>query len=340
MSAKGVFTLDTRIHFVEGYLAGTPLIAGAVECGNMTEYPMEARLDMIAAVFFRAKKAQFDGGEFTVYWDDSDIEVEPDRSSSLVAPNNDISNENQLHKFYDEEWFYTRGYCSSSATMYAESYLGESYEAFKEFPDSATSYKWDIGDNERGMWLPEFNIKDSKIPYAVNTAFTYESLCLNAESEHVFTSRERGSGAGSEVEFSAGAIFNVVFSGKIAVVKHSPDSHMLDPLNAFYIGVIAEGGNAGYYFDVIGLGLPYGIAWFSSRGRYSDAVSFEYGSISAGSYRIELTDGIYLECPVYTEDFGYGASSGYITHKVTEWWPYAKNSPAVPVWDAATGLKL
>lgn len=56
---------------------------------------------------------------------------------------------------------------------------------------------------------------------------------------------------------------------------------------------------------------------------------------SSGSIRVPL---------FFKPDFGYldsvTESGEDFVIEITEWWPYAKDSPAVPVWDSATGVKL
>lgn len=60
------------------------------------------------------------------------------------------------------------------------------------------------------------------------------------------------------------------------------------------------------------------------------------GLTDTATFALQLAEGDPATCLLYSAS----TVSGTLTFSAKKWWPYAKNSPPVPLWDAATGLKL
>jgi len=295
---------------------------------------------MIAEIFYRVKKAEWGGGEITVFWDDSNQQVYPDMSETYVAPSIPPFNDTPFHQFGDYgtdlPWYYTRGYTATVPVVSDEvsiPYMGDEYPAI-----DAALYRRDIGDNERGMWLEDFGSRngDGAQQRIFATVFSYDSYNINyydyGTPDHVFLLRESYLG---DPPFSQdfGTNFSVVFTGEIAVVKASPDNHLLSPSNSFYIGIRVRSGRRGEP-----LAFSFGISGISSVPQEEEGLS-EY--IHCGNYEINF-GGTNPTCKLYCYPF-LGSDTvtdpvGTIYHVPTEWWPYAKGSPAEPVWDSETGM--
>ena len=82
--------------------------------------------------------------------------------------------------------------------------------------------------------------------------------------------------------------------------------------------------------------------YITFRDNYWNHTSVFGGEVSSDGYaEVVLSSGT-LFIPIYLQPLS-GYSAQLVTAprlEVTEWWPYAKGSPAVPVWDKDTGLKL
>jgi hypothetical protein len=78
------------------------------------------------------------------------------------------------------------------------------------------------------------------------------------------------------------------------------------------------------------------------------------GGSTALTLSLKLSGGQMVTCPLYAYVPDYQSNSNFVVItntltlssevgfvvEATEWWPYAKDSPAVPVWNSATGAKL
>lgn len=325
MSA-GVFTRNKRFEFVDGQETDTP-DSGFVACGPGRPFPMEATLDQIAEIFYRVKDAWFTGGEASVVPAEG-AEFTP---SVVYAPTTHTS-DRAFHTVGGGRNGF-RGYTTKTtvggATISAHNdpYLGP------EYTDGVSDDWRDIADNERGMWLQgELGVT---LPYWSNVnAFSFYSYVNTPEDEYsaldtdCFQHGFSNTGAFTTCEGS------VVFNGQIAIVKVNPSDSDYAPTNRYFIGLVlrVEAPVSGTPLYVSTLNeWPYPFP------------PMDWGSGVCCNYVIRLSSGD-ISCPIYgivefPEDIESFGGSDFI-HEAQEWWPYAKGSPATPVWNFETGLKL
>ena len=321
MNHQGVFTPDLRVRFVEKTSA---------EVGEGTPFPAQASLDQIAQIYFRAKTAEWQGGEITAFWDDSDAAVYPDSKSVIVAPSSPPTPGTTNHQFAVDAynslmWYYTRGYCTPDPVpLFSEGYMGESYPAYD------VSYRRDIDIDERAMWLPEFT--DS--PTVCTTAFSWDSADLSSAASDAPVLQGYGQTIPYGSPYYYQMPFSVLFSGEIAVVLSAPGASFWGAGNAYYLGVRVRTANAASAYTLTG--------WYGFDGLDTVSATF-LNPLHCGNYVMRLANDTDVSCKLYTEMWigeDSAGTVGNLIHKVTEWWPYAKDSPAVPVWNSATGEKL
>lgn len=174
----------------------------------------------------------------------------------------------------------------------------------------------DIADNENGMWKDAWNDPDHV------DAFSYHQDDPNSIQ-----------GGDPEWWGDTGlGVYATVFRGKrVAVVKLDPADGLYAATNKFYLeiemywfdyGVVPFGGGTNIYNSLSGAGD------FSSR------------AVFISNYILRLATGD-ATCPVYFDALGSTDETGTdFIHEPLEWWPYAKDNPAVPVWDTDNGAKL
>jgi hypothetical protein len=127
------------------------------------------------------------------------------------------------------------------------------------------------------------------------------------------------------------AAVELAFSGKVAYIDNAGNGNPFDPANVMYLGLRLIGyGSDGFVYDVSLDTIPYTAT--PGDGTYS--LDTPLGSLI---FRLPSGD---LSCPLYTADLPSPPSGGDIIMTPTEWWPYAKGSPAAPVWDADSGALL
>jgi hypothetical protein len=342
--SQGVYTPDLRVKFVKGWHADEEEADpedGRVECGHGTRYPMEATLDQIAEIYYRVKDAKFTGGYFAGF------------ESYIYAPS--TVSENKVLQFYDEYSTWDdyegweleirqvcRGYSrfenfdpfepasvyfepwpSAVISAHDDPYLGEEYDA-GEGATAGMSKGRDIGLNERGVWCDAFTKPEVFWGWnpgeyrGVQTAFSWSSFERRYNRSHtddVFYSSE-GSGLGL-----AEAMVNIAFEDTIAVVRANPTDGFFAPTNRYFIGVMINCADS----------VSTAITWTSFD-------EYEEGKFH-NNYIIRLPSGD-LTCPIYSPIYFDLDEGTDIIHEATEWFPYAKNSPATAVWNSATGAKL
>lgn len=176
----------------------------------------------------------------------------------------------------------------------------------------------DIGDKEYAMWADVWNLSDQCVD-----AFRYDAddpASLQGGDSAWFGDRDT----------FAGAFVKVFRGNRVAVIKADPSHGFFNPANQFYLEIEF------CYYD-------YGLLPFAGSTRLESPFVGDIGSGTAMNlcnYVIQLSDSN-CSCPFYFSSAGSTDQTGSdFIHQAYEWWPYAKNSPAVPVWGDTTGLKL
>jgi hypothetical protein len=201
----------------------------------------------------------------------------------------------------DSLTYQQRGYCK----LGADDYNGATYDA------GIGNYYSDISDNENGMWK-----------YG-DDAFSY----IQDDPNNL---------QGGDPEWwgvtGAGAKARVYRGNRVAVVKANPTDGLYASTNKFYLEIEM------YWYDYAPV-----LNFFGGTNIYNGVD----GSGDWSSYSIEICNYVLrlstgdATCPVYFPTLGTLDQTGTdFIHEAQVWWPYAKNNPAVPVWDSATGLPL
>jgi len=199
-----------------------------------------------------------------------------------------------------------RGYCK----LGGDDYNGATYNS------GIGRYYSDIADNENGMWRDAWND-----PNHVD-AFSFKQNDPNSTQ-----------GGDPEWWGDTGlGVYAKVFRGKrVAVVKLDPADGLYAATNKFYLEIEM------YWYDY-GI-VPFGGSTniYNSEGGFGD---FSYRAVLISNYILRLATGD-ATCPVYFDAYGSTDETGYdFIHEPQVWWPYAKGSPAIRVWNTATGAKL
>lgn len=197
-----------------------------------------------------------------------------------------------------------RGYCK----LGAEAYNGATYDA------GIGDYYSDIANNENGMW---------------------QSVWANHTDAFSYIQDDPNNTQGGDPEWwgvtGTGAKARVYRGKRVAVVKDNPTDGLYAPTNKFYLEIEM------YWYD-------YSIVPFMGGTNIYNGVDGGYDwsayAIQICNYVLRLASGD-ATCPVYFPTLGTLDQTGYdFIHEAQEWWPSAKDSPAVPVWDTTTGIKL
>jgi len=206
----------------------------------------------------------------------------------------------------DGSTYQKRGY----TILDAYPYNGATYDA------GIGNYYSDIADNENGMWKDAWNDPDHV------DAFSYEQDDPNSIQ-----------GGDPEWWGDTGlGVYAKVFRGnRVAVVKADPADGLYAPTNQFFLEIEM------YWFDygVVPFGGSTNI--YNSEGGFGD---FSSRAVLISNYILRLATGD-ATCPVYFDALGSTNETGTdFIHEPQVWWPYAKDNPAVPVWDTDNGAKL
>ena len=326
--AKSVSTNEYRVAFVEKTIG---------EVGADTDYPMEATLDQIAEIFYRVKRAQF-----TSIWDSGAMEGFGVTSGAISPRVQGGPVEGVGPSEFVATGYWTMDESFKPCSAASLSYLTESYESVI-WPTNATEYGntftfRDIDDDELGMWLVEIEgenpIWNKPMPVlkgigqfhagtgdyggldeqGFRTAFSWYSTSpagvIDTPTLPVpYLWQDNGFGVVYEY-----LEVLVEFSGEIAVVKSDPSADLMASSNQFFIGLRFLA-----YSD------------FGEAGSNSPSLSS-----TMARYVIRLDSGD-LTCSLRSD---FPSFSGDIVQEPTEWWPYAKDSPATPIWNTTTGAKI
>jgi hypothetical protein len=295
-----VTTPNLRFEFVKGWLTGSDPADGSVKCGNGTAFPMEVTLDQVAEIFYRVKDAWFTGGSAS--WDIS-WETQTINAATDAPTNRRLD--------VGASTYQQRGYCK----LGGDDYNGATYNS------GIGSYYSDIADNENGMWKDAWNDPDHV------DAFSYEQDDPNS------TQGGDPEWWGDEgLGFYGLGVYAKVFRGKrVAVVKADPADGLYAPTNQFFLEIEM------YWYDYGVVPFGGGTNIYNSEGGFGD---FSSRAINICNYILRLETGD-ATCPVYFDALGSTNEWGSdFIHEPQVWWPYAKNNPAVAVWNINNGAKL
>jgi hypothetical protein len=318
--SNGVFTRMKRFTFVEKTLA---------EVGDGTAYPLKATADQVAEVFYRVKDAWFTSGEvdlgttgkISVYGtlavgDPFVFGGGGDYRERAYGVQKDFDWANEDYYFQDA---YTSG-----------------------IPDFA--YAYDIDTKERALFQPDDGDVSINYAQAPTSLFiqpdvefdanvtNYPEITFRCGFSHLHNCDSLPTASygiyaypeGSSPTDATETKSSVVFSGQVAWVDVNGSGNPIDPLNELYIGVRFSA------LTFYGSSAPP--LWIGTDDDY-------YTDPLYCDFVIELASST-LRCPMYCDIIGGFTSSSDFVMTAKEWWPYAKDSPAVPVWDTDTGLKL
>lgn len=365
--AEAVFTREKRFQFVKGWLTGgTDPGDGSVECGDGTRFAMrvvapigKTKQGILAEIFYRVKTASWTGGEWNGIDIDDTYGFRISNAGSSVHPSFESSTDNFIFRGYGWARGTDSGFVepySAPLPVYADKFYEAEAAAHFNVSDTFTQFPIatrDIKANEGGMWyatagnlveLPSDLIGLHAIydPAAFRCGFSVEALSgsadpnvsppYNAVSGWLTYESSTFPERTDEWEFAAQS--TVRFSGLVAYIDNAGNGNPFDPANEIYIGV-----EFGTWTNGTLSSLPYPI------GTYVDgAFNFPFFGLDATTtvdFVLELSGGVTLSAPIFaTSTWTQTGDSANFVLKATEWWPYAKDAPAVPKWNSATGEKL
>jgi len=201
-----------------------------------------------------------------------------------------------------------RGYCK----LGGDDYNGATY------PSGIGGYYSDIATSEFGIWRAAWNDPDHV------DAFSFEQDDVNG-------TQSGNSQWWGTPNIGFGVFAKVQRGDRVAVVKLDPADGLFAATNKFYLEI--EMSWADYY------PVPY----FGGTNIYDDGYGYDWSAYAAPicQYILRLESGD-ATCQVYfaTDPSTTEETGTDFIHEPQVWWPYAKDSPAVAVWDAGNGAKL
>lgn len=345
--ATGVFTRDTRIRLVRGWLTGgTDPADGSVECGDGTRFPMLVTLDQLAEILFRVKDAWFIQGEYNGSNSYPGYTASYRITASTTAPSARVS-------YINSGSFQNRGYHanSSAVSVFSDPYLEAEYD------DGSGGMFREISDNERAVLLEENDSLEEPFWNNHSTLLVTAFSTIQSNIQSLETSSDY-----FQAEYldyfdpgPSGAGVIVMMSSQVAWVDVNGSGNPIDPLNKLYLGVQLQ-----VIMDPSGGATPLiphsdnSTAYPSPAGATSPIMStyLPEVDVSLGGpateecrYVLRLAPAsiggppVDVSCPLYTDITGWGSTSMVdFIQQAQEWWPYAK--AAGPCWSTATGTAL
>lgn len=315
--SNGVFTRIKRFEFVE---------KSASEVGDGTAFPMRATTDQVAEVFYRVKDSWFTAGEVDL------------GTTGKISVYGTLAVGDPF-VFGGGGEYRERAYGIQKIDAWANEdyYFQDTYTS--GIPDFA--YAYDVDDKELALYKDNDGVN---LPQAPTSLFiepdvefdanvtNYPAITFRCGFSHLHNCESLPTAnygiyaypLGTSPSDSTETKSSVVFSGQVAWVDVTNSGNPFDPLNELYIGV---------RFSALTF---YGSAapplWIGTDDDYyTDPLNCDFV--------IELSNST-LRCPMYCDIFiGFVGSSDFVM-TAQEWWPYAKDNPAAPVWNTATGAKL
>jgi len=276
----------------------------AGEVGDGTEFPMLVTLDQLAEIMYRVRDAWFTAGSFKIFGDTLTIRAGTTYPLVSVTTADDES-------LYGTGYFHARGYNVKGTVAAAfASYFAAPYAIF------STNYQ--DCDSEAGIWFPDYEVLDySYSSTDFRCGFSHAVGCSNSDPwsyipSNVYTAIGIHDDA-PEISNTPAAL-RVDFTGEVAYVGDNP----LDPAAEIYLGVEMNG-------SMSGNGVRTKIDGYNTDD-------------TGANFVLGLAGGDSVSCKLYSGDT-HDSVSDFVLQAQT-WWPYAKGSPAEPVWDSGTGAKL
>jgi len=339
--SQGVYTRMKRFEFVKGWVTGgTDPADGSVECGDGTHFPLEATLDQIAEIYHRARDSYLTGSITTTYTSSSAPELLAITTTGFTGtPSTDLVESGVTSE--GETTLSQRAYSTGSTGDVAgfAQYFGSAYNVNgQDFYDANSELA--IHSLPFNRFNPGTGLTQDFLTTFPEDAVRFHPITMPSfySAYHEIYRNDGAAAPESGIYiYEAYARFNyspISIGGvQIAWIDDNESGNPLDPLNRKFI-------NFSFAFRQ---NFIYGGAEPSYSTFQGYDTSYDTSPTSV-NFNIELSTST-LSCPLYAGNRGYPAFDG-ITHSgginlvVTKWWPYAKDSPAVPVWDADTGLKL
>ena len=317
--AERITTPNLRFEFVE---------KTAAEVGDGTSFPMKATADQVAEVFYRVKDAWFTSGEVDL---GTSGKISVYGALAVGDPFVFGGGGDYRERAY--------GIQKDAPWANADYYFQDSYTS--GIPDFA--YAYDIDDKERALFKENLGVNSPQafdpflflqpeVEFDANVS-SYPEITFRCAFSHLHNCDSLPTASYGIYAYPEGASpsdatetkSSVVFSGQVAWVDVNGSGNPIDPLNELYIGVRFSA------LTFYGSSAPP--VWIGTDDDY-------YIDSLGCDFVIELADASTLRCPMYCDIFGGFTSSSDFVMTAKEWWPSAKDSPAVPVWGVDTGIKL
>jgi len=319
-----------RLNFVEGWVTGGTPLAGGVECGDNTGFPLKVTAKQLYEIIFRVKDAWFTSGS---------IEALGGSVSVIGSP---VVGDPLISWVYNRETERAYSVRRMPSYAYAKHFLKEGYST--GIGSSIYTHGFEADDKERLMFTDlatsRINLSMSGIPdpYRPYSSYTgdsnYDTLTFRCGFHHLNTSSAYSTTAPSDYGFYtyfsgsgsySGLESSLVFSGRVAWVDLNNSRDPFDPLNELYIeaSFVFGGGYSG-------VAPPFYFATLMSEGVGRGPVGCDLVlQLSSSSVRCPL----YYDIPVAPS---LGAVSDFVI-TAKEWWPYARPD-GTQKYNTATGL--
>lgn len=302
------------------------------EVGDGTDFPMLVTLDQLAEIMYRVKDAVFTAGsigyDYEVDYPYEDPPITKQGTAGTVflgTPQAALVTAYARGDYFNYSFYNcTRGFVASHYTGYPDpippslsDFFGEGY---------TTNYNHVNREclNEIGIWCPDYGflVGNAANDTHFRCGFSHHVSSLASgnlvDPTLQYTIAATYQFDGEEINYTSASI-NVSFDGNVAYIGNNP----MDQDAQLYIGI-----------EMLVSG---------PRAAMTNTAYGGYTVDSGARFILKLSNDPEVSCPLYKEDdSGYNNTtvvSDFVL-QATEWWPYAKDSPAVPVWDADTGVKL
>jgi hypothetical protein len=355
MSA-GVFTPELRFRFVSKSLS---------EVGDGTAWPMLVTRDQLAEIMYRVKDAQWVSGSadmkfgMRIFEEGEIVGVEWQTAAGIRLGWPDMPEPLVNYEYSDPDTFYSRrGYCTiargaSPTTPMSGSFgFGETYYVGPTVAGDIYTIAAREAITERALWAnggtyamedaPSVGMAHQAIPGdGFRTGFSFYGASEIVSGD--YPSRYIPYTEFVEPNKAASAAVSLDFSGEVAWVDVDESGNPFSPGNQLYVGVEFIGNLLHPWTDGV-----IQTNFFSTNiavldEEWGEGLAFDTGA----KVRLKLSgEDNYITAKIYgiaEELFFTAVAFDYVSDfdfEPTEWWPYAKGNPPVPVWDSSDGTPL
>lgn len=279
------------------------------DVGDGTEWPLEVTLDQLAEILYRVKDAAFDSGGLISF----------DTGSGTTTLFIDYPPDENSQRYFSDEitgdiMQSARGYFAESAAIAApfSDYFGDAYT-----PSYGATEARDIGDNERGIWVPPEEVTWGT--EAPEGALNHSPVGWGTAFSHLFSS----------YAFTTGSFtgYGLYTDGPSSP---NPSLSLSTFMEVAWVGTDILDSSTRYFLKVL----------FRVFFEADEVITSIDTGTSAGNLNFQLSIDV-LTIPLYVTAYGATISAAIdsdFTISAFQWWPYAK--PGGDVWDTATGEKL